>query len=121
MRSATIRRFAFVAAMLLLVPVWSQPSAANRALDRPGQALISLVPGPGAAVPAIRRQSMGSWWAAARADHGRIIAALGLVGILALVSLAPWATVGAALVAPAPLGRRRHIISLRAPPPAVGS
>jgi hypothetical protein len=122
MGSATIRRFALVAAMLLLVPVWSQPPAADRALDRRGQALVSLAPGHGASLPAIRRQSAGSWWAAAaRADHGRTMVALGLIGILSLLSLAPWAMVRAALVAPPPLGRRRHVISLRAPPLPVGS
>lgn len=121
MRSATIRRFAIVAAMLLLVPLWSQPSTADRVLDRPGQALVTVAPGPGATVPAIRRQAAGSWWAAARADHGRTLVALGLLGMLALPSLAPWATVRAALVAPPPLGRRRHVISLRAPPLTVGS
>jgi hypothetical protein len=120
MGSATIRRFALVAAILLLVPVWSLPPAADSAGDRPGQTLVSLAPGPGASVPAIRRQSSGSWWAAARPDHGRSMAAFGLLGILSLIGLAPWATVRAALVAPPPLGRRRHVISLRAPPALVG-
>ena len=121
MGSAAIRRFALAAAMLLLVPAWSHRPPAIRALERPGQALVSLAPGPGASLPAIRRQSGGTWWGAARPDHGRVLALLGLLGILSLIRLAPWAMVRAALVAPPPLGRRRHVISLRAPPSLVGS
>lgn len=118
---ATIRRLAFVAAMLLLVPAWSKPAQATKALDLSHRALVSLAPGLGTSVPAVRRQSTGNWWAAARVDHGRTVVAVGLLGLLSLIALAPWAIMDAALVAPPPLGRRRHVISLRAPPLLLGS
>jgi hypothetical protein len=49
------------------------------------------------------------------------VVALGLLVLLALMGLTPWATLRAVPAVPSPLGRRRHVISLRAPPllPAV--
>ena len=117
MGSATTRRFALLAAILLLVPVWCQPSVAHRALETHALAVVGLAPaGPGS-VPAIRRLAADGWpRAGARLDHGRTMAALGLTGALALVGLAAWATLLAIRTARPSLGRRRHIISLRAPP-----
>lgn len=117
MGSATTRRFALLAAILLLVPVWCRPSVARIAPDTPVQAVVGPAPaGPGSA-PAIRRLAGDGWpRAGARLDHGRIVAALGLVGALALMGLAAWATLLAVRAAPPSLGMRRHVISLRAPP-----
>ena len=117
MGSATIRRFALVAAMLLLVPVWCRPSVVERALEASGLAVVGLAPGGAGSVPAIRRHAGDGWSrAAARPDHGRTVAALGLLGLLSLMGLVPWATLRSVLAAPSLLGRRRHVISLRAPP-----
>lgn len=119
MGSATIRRSAFVAAILLLAPVWCQPGPVPGALERPGRALVGLAPTGTATVPAIRRHATGAWWTAAvRADHGRFLAAVGLLALLSLMRLLPWATLEADRTAPSSLARRRHIISLRAPPSA---
>lgn len=117
MGSATIRRFAFVAAILLLAPAWCRPSAVSETLERPGRALVGLAPAGAGTVPAIRRHAIGAWWtSAARADHGRVLAALGLLAMLSLTRLLPWARLEAVRLAPPSLGRRRHVISLRAPP-----
>jgi hypothetical protein len=119
MGSASIRRIAFVAALLLLAPIWCRPSAVAEALDAPGLAMVGLTPAGTGTVPAIRRQATGAWWtAASRPDHGRSIAAVGLMALFALLGLTAWAPVVAVSTAPASLGRRRHVISLRAPPPA---
>jgi hypothetical protein len=81
--------------------------------------LAGLSRGDAGTLPAIRRHDAGGWWSArARPDHSRKLFALGLLALLSLVRLVPWATVDAVLLAPSPLGRRRHVISLRAPPPA---
>jgi hypothetical protein len=117
MGSATIRRFAFVAAILLLVPAWCRPAAVAEAMERPGRALVGLAPaGPGT-VPAIRRHAGGHWLnSSLRADNGRALATVGLLALLSLIRLMPWATLVAVSTAPSSLGRRRHVISLRAPP-----
>ena len=117
MGSATLRRFALVAAILLLAPVWCRPSVADAAPREPGPVLARMAKSGASAIPAIRRQAAGSLRSAgARPDHGRILVAWGLLGLLALIALAPWATLRAVRAAPSPCGRRRHLISLRAPP-----
>lgn len=117
MGSAAIRRFAFVAALLLLAPIWCRPSAVADALDPPGLAMVGLTPAGAGTVPAIRRQGTGAWWtAASHPDHGRNLAVAGLLALFAFAGIAPWATLVAVSTALASLGRRRHVISLRAPP-----
>lgn len=119
MRSATVRRFAFVAALLLLAPVWCRSSMASGAAEASGPVLAGLTRGDAGALPAIRRHDAGALWSArARLEQSRKLVALGLLALLSLVRRAPWATLRAARTAPSPLGRRRHVISLRAPPPA---
>ena len=106
-----------VAVILLLAPVWCRPSVGQSALEGPGLAVVGLAPAGAGSVPAIRRHA-GDGWArtVARADHGRTVAALALLGLLSLIGLTPWATLRAVPAALSPLGRRRHVISLRAPP-----
>ena len=117
MGSATTRRFALVAAVLLLAPAWCRPPVAQRAVEAPGLAVVGLAPGGPGAVPALRRHAADGWSrAGARLDHGRTVGALGLLGLLSLIGLAPWATLLAVLAAQPSLARRRHVISLRAPP-----
>jgi hypothetical protein len=119
MGSATVRRFAFVAALLLLTPVWGRSSLAPGAVQLPGHVLSALSGGDAGALPAIRRHDAdGLWSARVRLEHSRKLFAFGLLALLSLVRLVPWATVEAVLMAPSALGRRRHVISLRAPPPA---
>jgi hypothetical protein len=118
MRSATVRRFAFVAALLLLAPVWCQSSLASRAVALPGHVLSGLSGGDAGTLPAIRRHDAGGVWSArVRPEHSRKLFAVGLLALLSFIRLVPWATVSAVLMAPSPLGRRRYVISLRAPPP----
>jgi hypothetical protein len=119
MRSATVRRFAFVAALLLLAPVWCRSSLATGVADASGHVLAGLNRADAGALPAIRRHDSGGLWVVrAGPEHSRKLFALGLLALLSLVGLVPWATVEASLTAPSPLGRRRHVISLRGPPPA---
>ncbi|HUR24191.1 MAG TPA: hypothetical protein VMZ73_10000, partial [Acidimicrobiales bacterium] len=116
--SATVRRFAFVAALLLLTPAWCQSSLASAPVDVSGHVLAGLSRGDAGPLPAIRRHDNGGMWSArARPEQSRKLFALGLLALLSLIRLVPWATVEAVLLAPSPLGRRRHVISLRAPPP----
>jgi hypothetical protein len=117
MTSATVRRFAFVAAMVLLAPIWCRPASVTRAVETPGAVIAGLVDAGAAAAPAIRRHAPAGWWmAASRASHGRTLVVLGTLALLALLGLAPWARVQTVRRAPSPLVRRRHVIALRAPP-----
>ncbi len=120
MESATARRFALVAVILLLAPVWCRPSFAQRAVETPGLAVAGMAPAGSASFPVIRRH-VGDGWSRASGslDHGRTVAALG-PGLLSM-GLALWATLLAVLAAPPSLARRRHVISLRAPPVLLAS
>ena len=119
MRSATVRRFAFVAALLLLTPVWCRSSLVPGATQLPGHVLSALSRGDAGTLPAIHRHAAGGAWSArGRPEQSRKLFAFGLLALLSLIRLVPWASVEAVLMAPSALGRRRHVISLRAPPPA---
>jgi hypothetical protein len=119
MGSATLRRFALVAAILLLSPVWCGPSMVSTALETPGRAVLGLTGTDAGALPAIRRHDAGGWWSSrGRPEQSRNLIAVGLLALLSVLRAVPWATVEAVLMAPSSLGRRRHVISLRAPPPA---
>ena len=117
MGSTSIRRFALVAAMVLLAPIWYRPAALLPAPDSSGVVLVGLAPTGGSPTPAIRRPAV-AWWgmAASGTDHGGGFVALGTVALLALLTLAGWAPVAAAGPAQGPLTRRRPVIALRAPP-----
>lgn len=115
MGSATIRRFALVAAVVLLAPIWCRPSAVVPTPDSSGVVLVGLAPTGGTSTPAIRRSAVGWWWTtASRADDGPHSA--GVIALLALLTLAGWTPLVAVRSAPSPLARRRHVIALRAPP-----
>jgi len=117
MRYATIRRFALMAAVVLLAPTWCRPSAALPVQESAGVLLIGLAPSGGSSTPAIRRSAVAGWWmAASRADHGRSGLAGGVVALLSLLTVARWAPMAAMRSVPSPLIRRRHVIALRAPP-----
>jgi len=116
MGSATIRRFALVAALLLLAPISCRPSVVVRAAEN-SVFVVGLTRSGGSAAPAIRRHTSTGWWmVASRADHGRDLMAVGVVALLSLLTLAGWGRVAAVRAAPSPLSRRRHVIALRAPP-----
>jgi hypothetical protein len=118
MGPATIRRLAFVAAILLLSPVWCRPAEVAEALESPRRALVGLAPAGAGAVPAVRRHAAGAWWtAASRPDHGRHLAIVGLLALFSLTGMVRWGTLPTVTSARPPLGRRRYVISLRAPPP----
>lgn len=117
MGSATTRRFALTAAILLLAPVWCRPAVALSTSDVPGMAVARLAPAAAGSIPAIRRHAADGWSRAlARPDHGRGVVALGVLGLLSLMGVAPWAILRIVGAAPSTLGRRRPVISLRAPP-----
>ena len=117
MDPAPIRRLALVAAILLLVPLWSRPSTAARSVDSTAAAVVRVAPTAAASSPAIRRQASGGWWVTGtRLDPGRTLLGLGLVVLLSLLRVVRWDTIDAARWALSPLVRRRHIIALRAPP-----
>ncbi len=117
MGSAMLRRFAFVAAMVLLAPVWFRPAAVAHAAGSPGATVIGLAPAGAPPGPAIRRHTTGGWWlAGSRLEYGRALVVLAAVALLSVFRRAPWAILAASRSVPAPLARRRHIIALRAPP-----
>ena len=117
MGSATIRRFALVAAMVLLAPIWCRPAAVVTPLKSAGAPLIGLAPTGGSSTPDIPRSGVAGWWTASRTDYARGPVAVGVVALLALLTLAGWAPLVAMRSSPSPLIRRRHVIALRAPPP----
>ena len=117
MGSATIRRFAFVAALLLLAPISCRASVVVRAAESYGVLVVGLTPSGGSAAPALRRHTSTGWWmAASRADHGRGLVAVGVVALLSLLTPARWSPLAAVRSARSPLTRRRHVIALRGPP-----
>ena len=117
MGSATVRRFALVAAMVLLVPVWSRMADAAATVVPSDGVFVSLAATDAVPAPAVRRHVAGVWrLSAQRPEHGRSLVALAFVALLSLLRPVRWDALGAARSAPSPLVRRRHVISLRAPP-----
>lgn len=116
MGSATARRFALVAVLVLLGPAWCQPALVAGAADSAGTEVVRLAPTGSAPAPAIRRTSAGWWLYGSRPDLGRALVALTAVVLLSLLRPVPWSTLQAVRAAPSALARRRHVISLRAPP-----
>ena len=117
MGTAAIRRIAFVAVLFLLAPIWCRPSPVVEAFDSSAIALVGLTPGGAGTVPAIRRHAPGAWWStASRLEHGRTLAALGLLAMISALGLVLWARLDPTAPGSPAVGRRRHVISLRAPP-----
>jgi hypothetical protein len=117
MRSATIRRFAIVAVMVLLAPVWARPAPIGPGARSSGATLAGVTPVGAPAAPAIRGHVGGGWWAAAiRTDVGRRLPALAVLALVSLLLSVSWTSVAERRSAPSPLRRRRHVIALRAPP-----
>ncbi len=117
MGSATIRRLALVAAVVLLAPLWCRPSVVVRAVQVPGSMVVGLASDGAPAAPAIRRQAAGAWSIVGlRTDLGRRLLSVGVVALLSLLVVGPWSVLESRRSAPSPLARRRHAIALRAPP-----
>jgi len=117
MGSATIRRLALVAAVVLLAPIWCRPTAVASTPASSDVLLIGSAPTGRSSTPAIRRSAVVGWWvAASRADQGRGPVAVGVAALLSLLTLARWPPLLPIGSAPSPLTRRRHVIALRAPP-----
>ena len=116
MGSATVRRFALVAAVLLLAPAWYRPLAvATREAAQP--LTVGLATVGAAQAPAVRRHTGAGWWLHdLREDHGRSLVVLAVAALLSLLRLVPWLGLAAVRAVPSSLARRRHAISLRAPP-----
>lgn len=117
MRLAILRRFALVAVIALLEPLWghwaSVPSVVVEAST--GSVLAHAELGT-TTVPTFRQHVEAAWRGSnARPEPGRALVALALLGLLSLLGLTPWTTLTAARPAPS-LARRRHVIALRAPP-----
>ena len=117
MGSATVRRFALVAVMVVLVTLSGRPSVVDRAVGTTDAALVRIVSGTPPAAPAIRRHvAPGGWILGSRVDHGRTLLALAVLAMLSLLRPLPWSTLDPLRSAPSSLTRRRHVIALRAPP-----
>lgn len=117
MGSATARRFALVAAMVVLVPVWFRAVPAVGAPAPSDGLFVGTTAASTAPAPAIRRIA-DSWpWAhgsSLASTHGPSVAAM--AALLALLLPARWARFCAAPRGVSPLARRRLVIPLRGPP-----
>ncbi len=111
MGSAAARRFALVAALVLLSPVWFRAASVVHAPDRSDGLYVGMAQAGTSPVLVIRRHAGPSGGAAFRAPTATLVA---LVSLLLLVRWAAFAGAPAA----SPLIRRRHVIALRAPPAA---
>ncbi len=116
MRSATARRFALVAVMVVLVPGFCRAVSDARGLERTGGLFVGLAAAATAPALGIRRHATAwSWARASSTAPVRGPSTATLAALLSLLLLARWATL-AALPAASPLSRRRHAIALRGPP-----
>ncbi len=117
MGSATARRFALVAVIALLAPLWWQPVTGS--VELAGTVVLRIAAPAPSPAPAIRRNvSTGPWVFGSRPLQGRLVVAALLMALVALVPVGPWTGVVAVGAGPSSLIRRRHAISLRAPPSA---
>lgn len=112
MGSATARRFALVAAMVVLVPLWFRAVSAVDAPAPPDGLFVGMAVASSAPAPVIRR--IGDSWPSSASAHDPTSAAMATLAALLLV--ARGATFCADLTGPSSLARRRHVISLRGPP-----
>jgi hypothetical protein len=123
-RSATVRRCALVAVLVLLVPAWGRSGRATGGVQAAESVVVrsakagTLGAGDAAApTAAIRRQAAGVLGlTGARSDQRRAVAAMALLGLVALIRLRGWDRLPAVRNAPSSLARRRYAIALRAPP-----
>jgi hypothetical protein len=114
MGSATARRFALVAGMVLLASLGGLPGSTLGRVERSDGDLASPATSALAPVPAIRRHGAPASWP--QQSQARGLLAVAAAALLVLARLAPWGAVAAVQLAPSPLARRRHAIALRAPP-----
>ena len=118
MRLVTFRRFAFVAVIAVMEPLWGHWAALPRLVV---EASTGTVPAHAeiatAAVPSFRQHVEAVWRASKeRPATSRSLAALAFLAVLSLLRPTPWRTLITAQPAPPALARRRHVIALRAPP-----
>jgi hypothetical protein len=117
MGSATVRRFALVAALVLLAPLWCRPATVARAGEGPTPVLVRVDPTGTIPASAIRRHASVGWSTAGlRPLTGRSLLAVVVIALLSLFRLVRWATLDPLRSAPSALAPRRHVIALRAPP-----
>ncbi|HTJ75283.1 MAG TPA: hypothetical protein VL337_07945 [Acidimicrobiales bacterium] len=124
MRSATVRRLALVAVLVVMVPAWGRSGPAPGSVRAATSVLVraakaGTLSAHDAASPAatMRRQAGGALGVSgARPDHRRAPAALALVALLALAQNPAWSRTRAGQRPPSSLVRRRYAIVLRAPP-----
>ena len=116
MGSATTRRFALVAAVVVLAPLWCRAVSDVGAPARSDGPFVGMTAAATAPALVVRRHASAWPWAprsSPQPSHGPATAGLAaLVALLALSRRAPFAAVPVA----SPLSRRRHVIALRGPP-----
>lgn len=118
MRLAVLRRFALVAVIALLEPLWGHWASVPSVRVEASSGTVSVHPVVGVAtVPTFRQHVEAAWRASnARPEPGRTLVTLAVLAVLALLARIPWTSLTAALSARMSLTRRRHVIALRAPP-----
>ena len=116
MRLAILRRFALVAFIALLEPLWGHwASVPSVVIEASSESLLAHPEIGTATVPTFRQHVEAAWRASNdRPDPGRVLVILAVLGLLSFLRLTPW-TALTARSAPS-LACRRHVIALRAPP-----
>ena len=112
MGSATARRFALVAAMVVLAPVWFRAVSAVHAPEPSDGLFVGMAHASTVPAPVIRR--IADSWPSSASAHAPTPAAVAT--LLALLVLARWARLCADPTGASPLARLRHVIALRGPP-----
>lgn len=118
MRLVTLRRFAFVAVIAVMEPLWGHWAALPRLVV---EASTETVPAHAeigtAAIPSFRQHVEAAWRGSKEQPAtSRSVMALAVLAVLSLLRPTPWRTLVTARPAPPALARRRHVIALRAPP-----